>query len=289
MISRTQVRQFLAVVDAGNFTRAANQLNIAQPTLSAGISELERQLGTRLFIRERKRIRLAEAGNRLLPLARSIERDFHLAEQQVSLIPAPARPIRLGVGESILASTLENGLSTYHGHDPVELVEANSADLRAALLSGGIDLALTNLERFKARFKCVPLYEEGYGLAISRHHDLAGTMVVEVSAVAGETMIARRSCEFLSRTSKFFTEQGVRPRFSLRSQNEERVLAMIRAGLGVTVAPNSYASAGVDVLAIEGLTLNRTVGFALGTHWKERNESLAPVIDAFSLSCGFSV
>ena len=51
MLSRTQLRQFLAVVDTGNFTRAASSLNIAQPSLSAGIAELERQLGTRLFTR----------------------------------------------------------------------------------------------------------------------------------------------------------------------------------------------------------------------------------------------
>ena len=54
MLSRIQLRQFLSVVDTGSFTRAANALNIAQPSLSSGIAELERQLGTRLFIRERR-------------------------------------------------------------------------------------------------------------------------------------------------------------------------------------------------------------------------------------------
>ena len=63
MLSRIQLRQFLSVVDTGSFTRAANALNITQPSLSSGIAELERQLGTRLFIRERRRIRLTTAGN----------------------------------------------------------------------------------------------------------------------------------------------------------------------------------------------------------------------------------
>jgi DNA-binding transcriptional LysR family regulator len=281
MISRTQMRQFLAVVDAGNFTRAASQLNIAQPTLSAGISELERQLGTRLFIRERKRIRLAEAGNHLLPLARSIERDFHLAEQQISRIPAPARPIRVGLGESLLAVTLEQGLAAYRGSDPVELIEGNATDLAASLHSGGLDLAIVNLERFSAQFECVPLFNEGYGMALPATHALADAVSLQVAAVAGDTMIARRSCEYLNRTSKFFTEQGVRPRFSLRSSNEERVMAMVRVGIGITVAPKSYACSGVTIVDIDGLSFRRTIGFALGPHWVKRTVSLRAFMEAY--------
>jgi DNA-binding transcriptional LysR family regulator len=275
------MRQFLAVVDAGNFTRAANQLNIAQPTLSAGISELERQLGTQLFIRERKRIRLAEAGNRLLPLARSIERDFHLAEQQISRIPAPARPIRLGLSDSLLAITLEEGLAAYCGADPVELVEGTSTDLLAALHSGGIDLAMANLERFAGRFECRPLFEEGYGMALPATHALASAASLQAGEVAGETMIARRACEYLNRTSNFFTERGVRPRFVLRSSNEERAMAMVRAGMGITVAPKSYACLGVTIVDIEGMSFRRTIGFALGPHWQERELSLQTLMDAF--------
>lgn len=281
MISRTHVRQFLAVVDSGNFTRASNQLNIAQPTLSAGISELERQLGTRLFIRERKRIRLTEAGNRLLPLARSIERDFHAAEVQVASIPVPARPIRLGIFESLSANFLERGLQSYRGTDPVELVEGNAAELVSALNSGGIDLALTNLSRFAPRFECRALFEEAYRLAVPDGHRLATKGTVTASDCADETMIARRSCEFLSQTSQFFTEQGVRPRFSLRSDNEERAMAMVRAGLGITVAPESYAMPGIAMVSLEGLPLHRAIGFALGPHWQGRSAAIDAIVDGF--------
>ena len=56
MITRTQIRQFLAVVDGGSFTRAAELINVTQPTLSTGVAELEKHLGTKLFIREKRRI-----------------------------------------------------------------------------------------------------------------------------------------------------------------------------------------------------------------------------------------
>lgn len=145
MLSRTQLRQFLAVVDTGNFTRAASSLNIAQPSLSAGIAELERQLGTRLFVRERRRIGLTPAGNELLPLARGIERTFHRAETQVGSLPVPLRPIRLGVLETLALDWLEAIVAGYRGAEPLELVEGSARELQAALASESLDLALTIL------------------------------------------------------------------------------------------------------------------------------------------------
>ena len=151
MLSRTQIRQFLAVVDSGSFTRAAGALNIAQPSLSGGIAELERQLGTRLFVRERRRIRLTPAGNALLPLARGIERDFHLAEKQVGSLPVPARPVRLGVLDTVSTGWLERAVAAYGGEEPLELTEGSERELAAALASGSIDLALTLVARERRR------------------------------------------------------------------------------------------------------------------------------------------
>lgn len=281
MISRNQVRQFLAIVDSGNFTRAASQLNIAQPTLSAGISELERQLGTRLFIRERRRIRLTEAGNRLLPFARSIESNFNLAEDQVSSIPAPARPLRLGVLQSIPAAMLEAGLSAYAAPDKLTIIEGTVSDLVSAMRSGGIEIALTNLERFTDKFECLPILSERYFLAMPTGHHLAKRDEIAPSEVAGETMIARRACEHLGQTSQFFTGHGVRPRFSLRSDNEDRVMALVRAGIGVTVAPQSLSGPGIAMVPVEGLSLTRTIGFALAPNWEQRRETIEQLVSGF--------
>ena len=259
MLSRTQIRQFLAVVDSGSFTRAANALNIAQPSLSGGIAELERQLGTRLFVRERRRIRLTPAGNALLPLARGIERDFHLAERQVGSLPVPARPVRLGVLDTVSTGWLERAVAAYAGEEPLELTEGSERELSAALASGSIDLALTLVgEGAEA------LLEEDYCLALPSSHPLAGEAWVEAADVAGDTMIARRACEVLADTSRFFTRHGVRPLFALRSANDDRVMAMVRAGLGVTVAPRSLGCDGVAMINIRGFRPVRRIGLVFG-------------------------
>ena len=261
MLSRTQIRQFLAVVDSGSFTRAAGVLNIAQPSLSGGIAELERQLGTRLFVRERRRIRLTPAGNALLPLARGIERDFHLAERQVGSLPVPARPVRLGVLDTVATGWLERAVAAYAGDEPLELTEGSERELSAALASGSIDLALTLVGDGAGA-----LLEEDYCMALPAAHRLAGEAWVEAADVAGDTMIARRACEVLADTSRFFTRHGVRPLFALRSANDDRVMAMVRAGLGVTVAPRSLGRDGVAMVNIRGFRPVRRIGLVSGAH-----------------------
>lgn len=266
MLSRTQLRQFLAVVDTGSFTRAAGLLHVAQPSLSAGIAQLERELGTRLFVRERRRIRLTEAGNALLPIARGIERDFHRAERQVGNLPVPARPLRLGVLESLSTAWVADGITAYSGSEPLELSEGSERELQAALANGSLDLALT-LVTGDTSAQGEALFEERYCLALPAAHPLAGRDSIRVEDVSAETMIARRACEVLGETSRFFTEHGVRPRFALRSGNDDRALAMVRAGLGITVAPQSLGRDGIAMVPIEGFDHKRTVGFRFGGQW----------------------
>ena len=72
MLDRYLLRYFLAVVDHGNFSRAASQCNVSQPTLSVGVAKLEREVGAPLFVRSNQRVELTEAGARFLPHARRI-------------------------------------------------------------------------------------------------------------------------------------------------------------------------------------------------------------------------
>src|SRR3546814_13572376 len=80
---------------------------------------------------------------------------------------------------------------------------------------------------------------------IAADHPLAGRIEVGPEELAAETMIARRSCEFLDATSRFFTRHGVRPRFALRSESAERCLRMVAAGIGITTAPVPLAIDGI--------------------------------------------
>jgi DNA-binding transcriptional LysR family regulator len=268
MLSRRLVRQFIALVDTGSFTAAASRLHVSQPTLSAGIAELERSLGTPLILRERRALRLTEAGNRLLVHARAIEREFGLAERGVLQAPPPAPPLRLGVLASLATRTTAaiaahyagDGAKDGKGKALLTLTDAPDADLRRRLAEHRLDAIVTAL---RSADEGEVLREEGYAMILPAAHRLAGREMLQPEELAGETMIARRSCEILAETSRFFTARGVRPHFALRSANEDRCLALVAAGAGVTTGPVSLAGPGMVAVPLQGYDYRRRIGLIM--------------------------
>lgn len=260
MMKRAHLRQFLAVVETGNFTRAAERLAISQPTLSAAIAELERLAGTRLFLRERRQVRLTEAGSRLVNHARAIEREFRAAEAAFAEAPVPLSPLRLGVLPSIATPALSSLARRHAGPQPLTMAEGTDAELRRKLGEGQVDAILTLMRPEDADRPSLPLLEEGYRLLLPEGHALAGAGLLDASDVAAETMIARRSCEILGETSRWFTQRGVRPPFFLRSSNDDRCIEMVRAGMGVTTAPQSLAREGVVAVPLADYDFRRAIG-----------------------------
>ncbi|OJY71066.1 MAG: LysR family transcriptional regulator [Sphingobium sp. 66-54] len=286
MIDRYLLRYFLAVVDQGNFSRAAALCNVAQPTLSVGIAKLERTVGAPLFLRSSQRVELTAAGARLLVHARRIETEFALAERALATAEAPRR-LRIGWLASIPADRFAAALRAERaagGQTQVEIVEGNERELHAHLARGRVDLAVSLIRPGGTRFAEEALGGEGYRLALPGDHRLARAETVAAEALGGETMIARRHCEALAATSRHFTERGVRPFFAMRSTNDERVLAMVAAGLGLTLMPESYrncAAAGEGAIGwprLAGFDLTRRIGFLFADHSEPAQIAEMPIV-----------
>ncbi|NLR70274.1 LysR family transcriptional regulator [Novosphingobium sp. ERN07] len=285
-MKRAHLRQFLAVVETGNFTRAAERLAISQPTLSAAIAELERLAGARLFLRERRQVRLTDAGARLVNHARAIEREFRAAEAAFADVPAPLKPLRLGALPSIATSMLSATVRRWTGAQPLALFEGTDAELRRKLGEGQIDAAITLLRPEDADRPSLPLLDEGYRLLMPADHPLATAALLDARDVAAETMIARRSCEVLGETSRWFTQRGVRPPFFLRSTNDDRCIEMVRAGMGVTTAPQSLAREGVVAVPLADYDFRRTLGLIATRERFDLVEQRSPLAEA--CRAGFS-
>src|SRR3546814_13032406 len=97
-MDRYQIRYFLAVVETGNFSKAAARVNVAQPTLSVGIAKLEAALGAKLFQRSNRRVHLTDSGSRFLPHARQIMQDYNLASQALAGVKPETLPTVTGLG-----------------------------------------------------------------------------------------------------------------------------------------------------------------------------------------------
>jgi DNA-binding transcriptional LysR family regulator len=260
MIKRHHIRQFLGVADAGSFVQASARLHITQPSLSAGIAELERLVGTRLFVRNRRLVRLTEAGGAFLPIARDLERGFRAADS-FGQGNAPGWPtLRLGVLRTIAAPDLRAVVAPLLASYGVEVIEGSDHDLRGHLASGRIAGAVTLLRDSERGLVAYPLWHEAYRMFVPEGHRLAHGGEVAPEDLASEIMIARRACEVLEDTSRFFTSVGVRPRFALRSDSDERCMAMVAAGLGMTTAPLSLGVAGTVPIDVTGYAFDRRIG-----------------------------
>lgn len=259
MIDRYMLRYFLAVVEHGTFTAAARHCQVSQPALSEGVTKLEQRLGRMLLSRDNRRVEITAAGVKFAAHARRIEAEFMEAEHE-AIEAKPVVRLRIGLASSLPPHWVEAALMSacQEGDGQIELTEARARDLVALLDRGRVDAAIgLRTDRLSPG---QTLWTEGYGLALAATHRLAHLPIITAEHVACETMFVRRDCEVLTEVSRYFTSRGVRPFMSARTTSEERAIAYVRAGVGVTIMPVSFEVSGIKIIPLSGFTFTRSVG-----------------------------
>ena len=252
------LRYFLAVVETGSFTQAADKVYVTQPTLSAGIKKLERQVGKILFERTNRRVFLTDSGTRFLPRAKAILHECNLAVQ--SLQEAETTPIlRIGVLTTLSNRSVGALLEGFLKACPtarLEITDGKEQELYNRLDDRSLDYVLA-LYHGEEKTRALPLKTEGYYFILPHGHKLAGKEYVTGADLRETYMIVRTRCEVLSETSRYFTDHNVRPRLVYRTQNDSRAIAMVAAGIGGTVVPKSLIDDRVTATKLRGFNYKR--------------------------------
>jgi len=263
MIDAYLLRYFLAVVEEGGFSRAAERCNVTQPTLSAGIRKLEEHLGAALFLRSARRVELTPAGARFLGRAQTIMREYNHALRDLEDIEdgGAKKPLRLGLAHTIagwMAARITQAVAAVRPDGRIEVSEGSRQKLGNKLAQDRLDIAVQISIGNEPAGDVI--YTEGYGLALADSHPLAGEIEIAAEDLAQDAMIARRRCEVLQATSLHFTSRNIRPPIILRTTQCERAMAFVAAGLGVTVAPMSYRAPNIRRIALSTFSPTRTIG-----------------------------
>jgi DNA-binding transcriptional LysR family regulator len=187
------LRYFVAVAEELNFSRAARKLRMAQPPLSAAIRQLEGELGTELFRRSSREVKLTEAGTALLPGAR---RTLTEAEGAVAAAKRAAAgelgSLRIGFSWSARFETLPILGQAFRLERPeVELLteEMWNSRMTPALRDGTIDVAVALCPEISGELAYTPIRSERVVVLLSASHPLAREEEIDLLALANEEFV----------------------------------------------------------------------------------------------------
>ncbi|PPF40620.1 MULTISPECIES: LysR family transcriptional regulator [unclassified Rathayibacter] len=272
-----QLTGFVEVARLGSFTRAAEELHLAQPSLSRRIAALEQDLGSELFHRARSGSTLTPAGELLLPLARRMLADAGSVRRELAELAGLERGrVRFGATPTLCISLVAEVLHAFHSAHPaveLHLAEDGSRSLFDRLARGELDLALvtTSTAAAPGAFTVTPLLvEELVVVSSAAEPPLAATGALDLAAVARLPQIVFNSSYDLRRTTDAaFAAAGLEPDVVLEGAEMDAVLRFAERGLGVAVVPAmvlqgrpGLRSIRIEEPTLEKPTLTRTISLA---------------------------
>ena len=263
-----QLRYFEALARHGHFGRAADACAISQPALSMQIKELEETLGTVLFERGARKVRLTNFGEefalRVRDIVRSVDELGDLARTAQDRLVGR---LRIGVIPTIapyLLPTIIRELSqTYIGLD-IHVRETLTSKLIQELAEGRIDTAIVALPVSEASFTEVPLFDENFMLV--RPREDAGKPVPNNEALREMRLLLLEEGHcFRDQALSFCKIQSATPKEGLDASSLSTLVQMVSAGIGVTLIPEiavpvETRSASVSVARFESPQPSRTIG-----------------------------
>ncbi|WP_397452679.1 LysR family transcriptional regulator [Pseudomonas sp. NA-150] len=235
-------RYFLAVAKHKNFTRAAEQLGIAPPTLTRQIQDLENALGTRLFLRLQREVSLTDAGRALQVEAELTVRQFETAQLNAQRAGrGETGHIELGyVASAVFSGSLQTQVSSFRQRYPdvvFAISEYLMPDLPASIVEGRLDVGyIRSPMHVSESLNCVRLLSEGFALALPDNSWLCRLKEINAAHLQNETFILP---EQISGTLQVAAQGGYAPKLGPQPGGLVSVVTLVSLGQGVAVVPES--------------------------------------------------
>lgn len=245
-----QLRHFQAVARFEHISRAAQELRVAQPSLSRTIARLESELGSPLFDRQGRRIRLNPYGAMFL---RHVERALSELDDGCRAV-REARDTGLGrvsvASETLLTVThLMGSFRTAHPRADVRLFQSTAQEMDRRLRTREVDFCVASQPLTGANLDSVELAREEVLLAVPPGHWLDGRESVTIPEIADEPFVTTRPGHWQrALLDRLFAAEGLTPLLSCEGDEPGATQDMISAGLGIGLIPAMSRRAGTETL-----------------------------------------
>ncbi|MDP3690982.1 LysR family transcriptional regulator [Bradyrhizobium sp.] len=260
-----QVRYFLAVARTLNFTRAADECNVTQPSLTRAIKQLEAELGGDLFRRERPAAQLTELGQRMHPLLQQC----YDAASGARMLAASFKGGEVGALRIALTHSIDLSLLIPHldqirrqfNRLEFRFLRGDAREVGEYLKKGEAELGIAaEIGEDWDRLDAWPLFTESFQLVVSKRHPLAGRETVEVGDLRTEQLLSRNYCEHSDRVNSSLREHGLDVERSHEICSERDLIELLEADIGVAVIPDTASiPPTLKRATVEGLDARRTV------------------------------
>jgi DNA-binding transcriptional LysR family regulator len=260
-----QVRYFLAVAQLLNFTRAAEECNVTQPSLTRAIKQLEAELGGDLFRRERPAAQLTELGQRMHPLlkqcyeaaagARSLASSYKSGE-----IGALRIALTHSIDLALLIPHLDQ-IKRQFNRLEFRFLRGSSREVGEFLKKGEAELGIAaEIDEAWERLDVWPLFTEDFELVLSAAHPLAARSTIEFDDLRSEQLLSRTYCEHGRRIFARLREHGIDVDHGHEISSERDLIELVEADIGVAMVPHtSPVPASLKRTSVTGLDARRTV------------------------------
>lgn len=247
-----QLRSFIAVAEAGNFTRAAEQLHITQPALSQQVINLEKELEHKLLHRLGRRAVLTDAGKTFIERARRILLEADRATKEIRDNPHAESRVTIGAIPSVAPYILPALIAQArieHPHLQIQAREDFRSDLVNGVLDGSIDLAVVATPVHAAALSVEPLMREPLLLAVGRDHRFTKKRCIRAANLAEETFVMLGSTSSLTeQVRQFCGDHQFEPRIGYRCAQLATVKSLVALGAGIAILPRIARSSKDDGL-----------------------------------------
>lgn len=243
----SHLQAFQLVAELGNMTRAAEQLNVAQPALSKTIANLEQQFGVPLFDRRGRRLELNPCGEVLLKRVKAIFNELEQAKQELAdLAGDDTGHVTVGVTTSQILPNLFATYLSQHPEIKFRLFQvAGRYEIANQLRDGVVDLCITSLPlEYPGEANSVAvqtLMSEKICLAVASDHPLAEQTSVTLDDIAHEKFISYPQEDGIREiTDRVCQQAGFRPNVVFESFDSSVIAHLVRDGVGVALMSESW-------------------------------------------------
>jgi DNA-binding transcriptional LysR family regulator len=241
-VTLRQLRVFLTVAEARNFTRAAAQMGLGQPVISGMIQELEQELGFRLFDRTTRRVELTDAAHEFLDDARRIIADFEQSVTRARDVGSHRRGrIVLGAPPLLAAALLPDVIRDFARSSPgVEVILFDRAVpiISQMIRTGTLELGIGTFQGQDEGIAKIPLISDCFSVFCPADHPLAALARPTWKDLSGVPLVTlRRDNGIREEVERGFAARDLVSRPVYELDQMSTVLALVKAGLGITVLP----------------------------------------------------